>query len=505
MSGVQYTAASEWSRLNNLRSGLLDKAERLAEITLPQVCPDDSYDAGRDSLTNGVTSLGAQLATNLNNKLMLAMFPASRPFFRLAMSEADTQELLEKTGLTMDILTDSLAQGERDALLQLEMSGGREGLYEAMNHLIVVGNILMDSRDKDTLCFHHLKEYVCQRDSKGVPLDIILKQQMTVRELSGEAAAYLPDHYFHNPQQTVARYTWLCREGDRYRMSEWIDDVRLPDNKFGGRYKIGDEPLHALTWRLPLKQHYGVGRVEEYFCDLGAYENTSEALSDGAILASQFRWALNPAGMTRPEDFQNAANGSVVPGVAGDVQLIFANIGQQLNTVLSVSQVFERRLGAGFLMNSAVTRDAERVTAEEIRIQAQELESTLGGVYSRIARDIQIPIANWLMKKANLSIKGTKLRPVIITGLDALSRNADLERLLQFLSNITGLSQIPPQVRLRLQESNIITDIAAGLGINSKRYVASDDEVQARLAQLQEQTAAGGDPQTPNVETENQA
>lgn len=504
MTGV-YTAASEWSRLDALRTGLIDRAERLAEITLPQVCPDDSYDSGRDSLTNGVTSLGAQLATNLNNKLMLAMFPASRPFFRLAMSEADTQDLLEKTGLTMDLLTDSLAQGERDALLQLEMSGGREGLYEAMNHLIVVGNILMDSRDKDTLCFHHLKEYVVQRDSKGVPLDIILKQQMAVREISGEAAAYLPEHYFVNPQTVVARYTWLCRDGDKYILSEWIDDVRLPDRKFGGRYKMGDEPLHALTWRLPLKQHYGVGRVEEYFADLGTYENTSEALADGAVLASQFRWALNPAGMTRPEDFQNAENGAVFPGTSNDVSLVFANIGQQLNTVLSLSQVYERRLGAGFLMNSAVTRDAERVTAEEIRIQAQELESTLGGVYSRIARDIQIPIANWLLKKANLSIKGTKLRPVIITGLDALSRNADLERLLQFLSNITGLSQIPPQVRLRLQESNIITDIAAGLGINSKRYVASDDEVQQRLAQLQEQTAQGGDPQTPNVETENQA
>lgn len=498
---VEYTASSEWHRLNSLRTGLIDRAERLSEITLPQVCPDDTYDTGLDALTNGVTSLGAQLVTNLDNKLMMAMFPASRPFFRLAMSEADTQDLIDKTGLTLDLLTDSLAQGERDALLQLEMSGGREGLYEAMNHLIVVGNILMDTRDKDTLVFHHLKEYVVQRDSKGVPLDIILKQEVCVRELSGDAVSYLPGHYFDDPHQKVCRYTWLCRQGDRYILSEWLDDVRLPD-KFGGRYKIGEEPLHALTWRLPLKQHYGVGRVEEYFCDLGAYEGTSEALADGAILASQFRWALNPTGMTRPEDFQNAENGSVIPGNANDLGLIFANIGQQLGTVLTISQVYERRLGAGFLMNSAVTRDAERVTAEEIKLQAQELESTLGGVYSRVARDIQIPIANWLLKKANLSIKGTKIRPVVITGLDALSRNADLERLLQFLSNITSLSQIPPQVRLRLQESNVITDIAAGLGINTKRYVASDDEVQQRLAQLQQQTAQGGDPQTDNVSTE---
>ena len=58
-----------------------------------------------------------------------------------------------------------------------------------------------------------------------------------------------------------------------------------------------------------------------------------------------------------------------------------------------------RRLGAAFLLNTAVTRDAERVTAQEIRMQAQELESSLGGVYSRLANELQLPLAKRLLQE----------------------------------------------------------------------------------------------------------
>lgn len=491
--GMLHTAESEWQNLNSKRSGLLDRAERLSEITIPSVCPDDQYDSGRDSLTNGVTSLGAQCTTHLTNKLMLAMFPASNPFFRLAMSESDAQQFIAENELTMDLLTEVLSQGERDALLQLEMSGGREGLYEAMTHLPIVGNVLMDARSKDKLEFIPLKEYVVRRARNADVLTVIIKQELAHCELSEDVLDHIDPRREGDPDHVRQLYTWCRRVRGKYRITMHVDQIELPYGKFGSTYALDDCPLHPLTWRLPLGQHYGVGRVEDYFADFGTHEVISESLSDGAIMASQFRWLQNPTGITRPEDFQNSKNGDVIPGAANDLQLIFANVGQQLNTVLAISNTFQQRLGQGFLLNSSVTRQAERVTAEEIRLQAMELESSLGGVYSRIARDIQIPLAKWLMRKANLNIKGTKLRPVVITGLDALSRNADLERLMNFLANVTQLDQIQPETRMKLQESNIIADIAAGLGVSKKRYVASDDEIQQRMQQMQAQQAQGGD------------
>lgn len=500
MNRTWVTASSEWSHLHTKRTGLVDRSERLAEITIPSVMPDDSYDSGRDALTNGVTSLGSQCVTHLTNKLMMTMFSASRPFFRLAMTEREADEMAGNLNISVDDLTDALAQGERDALLQLEMSGSREGLYEAMNHLVVVGNILMDLRSKESVEFIPLKEYVVRRARNGKPLTIIIKQEVMHCELDEDVLDVIDPKRIGNPEQQRCTYTWCRREKGKMKITQHVDDYELPYAKFGSNHEIDDCPLLPLTWRLPIGQHYGVGRVEDYFCDFGTHETVSEALSDGAIMASQFRWLQSPTGITRPEDFQNSRNGDVIPGMANDLALVFANVGQQLNTVLAISQQFEKRLGQGFLLNSAVTRDAERVTAEEIKLQANELESSLGGVYSRLSGDVQGPLAKWLMRKADLSIKGTKLRPVVVTGLDALSRNADLERLLQFLQDVTSLSQIPPQTAAMLQTANIIADMAAGVGVNKRRYVASDDEIKQRMQQIQQQQMQGsGDPATANV------
>lgn len=44
------------------------------------------------------------------------------------------------------------------------------------------------------------------------------------------------------------------------------------------------------------------------------------------------------------------------------------------------------------LLNSAVQRNGERVTAEEIRYVAGELEDTLGGVYSLLSQELQLSL-----------------------------------------------------------------------------------------------------------------
>ena len=43
------------------------------------------------------------------------------------------------------------------------------------------------------------------------------------------------------------------------------------------------------------------------------------------------------------------------------------------------------------------SRSAERVTAEEVRYMAQELETALGGVYSILSQEFQYPFVNLLL------------------------------------------------------------------------------------------------------------
>jgi hypothetical protein len=477
---------SEFDELHMKRETMLSRFERLAQLTVPSVLTDEFYDEEQDQLTNSWSSLGAQAVTHLTNKLMLTMFAPSNPFIRLELDEAVKAEFMKELRITEDVITDVLSAGERAALKEMERIGLRPQLFEAILHLIVIGNVLMDLSGKDLVLFG-VRDYVVQRSKTGRFIKLIIKEDTTVGELSKRAQAeYRGKYAMAKEDQCVAFYRRIKFMDGKYYEDAAIDDFKLSP-AFNARYSVDDCPYHALTWRLPAKRHYGVGRVEDYAKDFGTHDMQSQAMTEGAVLASQFRWAVNPAGTTRAEDIIGSANGAAVPASENDIAIIFANIGQQLNTVLTISQEVSRRIGHGFLVGSAVTRDAERVTVEEIRMQAQELESSLGGVYTRLSLDIQLPLAKWLLKRAKVEIEGTQIDPIILTGLDALSRSADLDRLTGFIGDVTTFASIPPDVRVQLNENNVIADMAAGRGVARARYVASPDEVQARQAELQTQ------------------
>lgn len=480
------TAPSEWNRLDGLRSGMMSRLERLAQLTIPSVLPPAHYNQEQEQLTNGHNSLGAQAATHLTNKIMLAAFAPSRPFMRLDIETREKHKLMEMLQVEEDVITDVLTIGEAEALKELEKAGQRQNLFELVTHLVCVGNILMDLSG-DTLNVVTIRDYVVRRNAKGQVVCIIIRECYRIDELEDDVKAIYRQRFPNKRDDETAHvYTWVKKKGSKYHANVWVDDIELP-SEFSSVHTEENLPWRPLVWRLPAKQHYGVGRAEDFANDLAEHEVLSRALSEGAVLSSSFKWGANPGGITRPEDVVGSPNGQIIPAAKDDLFLIYANIGQQLSTVQGIRSDVARRIGQGFLMNSAVTRDAERVTAEEIRIQAMELEASLGGNYSRIAMDIQQPLSHWLLKRSKVEIKGTKIEPVIITGLDALSRNADRERMMVFLNDVTLLDSIQPNTRMKLRERNIIADMAAGAGVERGRYVASEQEIMAAQQEAQAQ------------------
>ncbi|WP_416142558.1 portal protein, partial [Escherichia coli] len=84
----------------------------------------------------------------------------------------------------------------------------------------------------------------------------------------------------------------------------------------------------------------------------------------------------------------------------------------------------EARLSYAFMLNSAVQRTGVRVTAEEIRYVASELEDTLGGVYSILSQELQLPLVRVLLKQLQATQQIPELpkeavEPTISTGLEA--------------------------------------------------------------------------------------
>jgi hypothetical protein len=166
-----------------------------------------------------------------------------------------------------------------------------------------------------------------------------------------------------------------------------------------------------------------------------------------------------------------------------------------------VIKEYVNRLGRGFIMTSAVTRDAERVTAEEIRLLAGELENGLGGGYSRLAVDLQRPLGLFLMALNKFRVKDKEIELTVVTGLDALSRNGDLENLRGWLDDIMKLNAAGPEITRPLNLTALYRDLASPRGITEylrdpEEIKAEQDEQAAReVAAAQASRAPQGEPQ----------
>lgn len=486
-------ASGEWMRLKGRRHGLEKRWEQYAGFTLPRLFTDENWNEDTDELAHDWQAVGAQAVNHLTNKVMLALFAPSRPFMRL---EADGTWLAEVSGQGVDpsLIEAALAQAELDAVKAMDsIPGARSKLYLVISNLIVLGNVCMHlPKDKGTPPrIFNIAQYVVRRTGTGAIKQAIIKECLRFDELdpkvqkavaaSGEGSRYQPDTKVEHFRQIVRN------DKGGYELWQYVDKCKLPDEFRGAWPDEESLEYRFLTWNLKDGNHYGTGLVEDYRADFAGLSALSEAQIKGAVLASEFRWLVNPAGMTKVEDFENSENGGALPGQEGDISLVANSKPGDLQVVGSVVQDYIQRIGRGFLLGSAVTRNAERVTAEEIRMQAQELETSFGGTYSSIAVGIQLPMARWLLRNVNLDVKGTKLKITIVTGLDALSRSGDLDALRAALADLANLGQIK-QLVPEINSRAVTQAILAGHGLPASKYLRSEEEVQAEQ-QAQQQAA----------------
>ena len=124
----------------------------------------------------------------------------------------------------------------------------------------------------------------------------------------------------------------------------------------------------------PHREDYGRGFVEEYLGDLKSLEALTKAIVEGS--AEQLKYChVNPNGTTRARTLAEAPNGAIVQGSEGDVSVLQLNKFNDFRTAQATMNGITDRLSQAFLLTSGVVRDAERVTAEEIRMLSQELEA----------------------------------------------------------------------------------------------------------------------------------
>ncbi len=489
------TAKSEFTRLDGLRAAYLTRAEKHAGFTLPRICPPSNYDSNRDSLTHDFQSVGAQAVNHLVNRLMLTLFAPSRPFLRLTLAR-DLMNKLVSEGADPADIESALAEGEQQATAELDNRPIRPKLYELLATLVIVGDGLMHlpRGDEEEASVYNIRDYVQQRTPAGRISTLIVREKVLATDLTEPArVAYLASGKRILKDDDVVCVYHYVRRLAKHKLEEttWVEDTQLPP-EFTETYSDEDCPWVSTAWHLKRGQHYGTSHVEDYSGDFAALSALSEAQVKGAILASEFRWLVNPGGMTKPEDLQNSENGAALPGVEGDITLVANSKPGDLQVVRLIGEDYIRRIGHGFLLNSAMTRDAERVTAEEIRLQAMELETGLGGVYTRLALGLQAPLGRWLLDAVDVKLGSTKIKMRIVTGLDALSRNGDLAALRAALADCAGLQQLG-DVAGELNLQAIISTIFIGHGIKADKYLKTATQKAAEQEQaLANQAATAG-------------
>lgn len=475
-------AAELWAACDGQRRSLITRVERYAALTIPKVCLPDGYDHNATDEAHDYQSIGAQATNHLTNKLMLAMFAPSRPFAKLiAGKKAKAQAVALK--MTQTQLEQMLATGEREAIKELDSRGQRPKLFQLLRHLVVAGNVLL-VLDKKGIRAIGLKNYVVKRNIWGEVMHLVVREQIKFDELDPEIVKRLRTRYQDDTR--VDFFKWVKREDNgSYTMTQWVNEFRLP-KEYNGRWPSDRCPYIPLTWDLADEADYGTGLVEEYSGDLEALSVLSEAIVDGGVLGTEMRWMVNPGGQTSIDDLNDSENGDALPGLPADVAPVQGGNPNAITVADSIADKYERRVSRGFLMGSAVIRDAERVTQEEVRMTANELETAYGGVYSTLASSLQKPVAQWLFDAVGLKLDGADLEVTIVTGLDALSRNGDLENFRLAMGDMASVVSVPPELAARMKWDEVGAFVGQGRNIDLSRFIMTD----AEFAEKQQAQAA---------------
>jgi len=441
-------------------------------------------------------SMGARCVNNLAAKLLLTLFPPNAPFFQLAIDDFQIQKMTGQAGLRAQV-DEALNKMERAVATEIETSCTRPALFEALKQLIVGGNTLLVVAPNNRIRVYKLSHFVCKRDPAGNPLEIVTKEAISPLELGDELRAALniaSGNGPPKPDDSLDLYTgWrLVQMGGSaiWKVHQEINDQVLPNSN--GSYPKDKCPALPLRWNSLDNEDYGRGIFEEYLGDFKSLEGLQKAIVQGAAAAAKILFLVKPNSTTKKSTITESESGDVMSGNAEDVTVLQMNKYNDFKVALDTRNEIIKALSFAFMLNTAVQRDGERVTAEEIRYMAQELESSLGGVYSTLSADLQLPLVEVLMGNMQRAgrlptlPKGT-VKPMITTGVAAIGRGSDSARLDSFLQKIEPLG---PTALAYLNMGDMIKRVGTGEGIDMDGLVKPDQQVQQEQQQQAMQEAA---------------
>ena len=482
-----YKAKERYNQLTTARTQFLDMAVECSELTLPYlVTRDDSY-KGKRTLTQPFQSVGAKAVVTLAAKLMLAVLPPQTAFFKLQVRDDKLGETLDpQMRSELDL---SFSKIERLIMDFIAASSDRVVVHQALKHLIVSGNALI-FMGKDGLKHYPLNRYVVNRDGNGNVIEIVTKESVD-RKVLGIAPPpnEQPNGDYGADEDDAEVYTCVKMDENSgsWRWHQEVDGMILEGSQ-------STAPKNASPW-LVLRfntvdgEDYGRGRVEEFIGDLRSLNGLAQALVEGASVASKVIFLVSPSSTTKPQTLAKAGNGAIIQGRPEDVGVVQVGKTADFSTAAQLSAQIEKRILEAFLVMNV--RNAERVTAEEVRLTQLELEQSLGGLFSLLTVEFLVPYLNrtlLILQRSNQIPRLPKdvVRPKIVAGINSLGRGQDNESLTRFIGTIA--QTLGPEALMKfIDPSEAIKRLAAAQGIDVLNLVKSQQQLQQDKAMMQQQ------------------
>ena len=493
------------------RRETLDRARLCAALTKPWVLPPDGWSED-EKLPETFTSLASRGISNLEGRLLLALFPASgQPFFKLKpgskflydpeVDPAMLKEFNDRLQLHELIIMAHLDRADNKGKSNGRRAGFRSRMRTALSQLLITGDVLCQLHDDFSLRVYRRDNYVTRRDSTGDVLYHIIREKI--------------DPLVLDEDQLIScdlSKDDLLDESPRDRMEDLYTKIEW--QPLSNRWKIQQEcrdkiiveyeekvtPFLSTPFELAPGANYGRGLIEQNIGDVRAINELSERLLDHAAIASKMLFALDYNSQVRPQDLAQPT-GSVIQarvqqGQITDVGLMKAEKMNDFQVANIARESIRKDLSTVMLMEADQLPQYDRASRYHVQRVAMELEGALGGVYAPIADSIQIGLierARAILTRKGLlpSMPQDSVEVEAVTGLQAMSNESDSEKMMGLLQVV---SQLGPETMNRVNKAVLLDMMMRHACIYEPGLIRSEEEIQAeieeqRQAMMQQQVA----------------
>jgi hypothetical protein len=490
---------SRYDKLASFREQYLWEARMISQAVIPYLYPPVGT-THLFTLPSANQSLVAKGVMNLAKELASTIFPSNGRFFEnkikpnLAKSLQEMQQQQGQEDQSGEIA--SIEQTinnkliERDDIIRktIKTTPDAENVYQLFIHNQVGGEVCFFKPNVATSKIYTLEEFVAEFDSSGEMVEVIVRDAVHVSKFTKEQLKKLfkeddPEKYEKGQLDYIEIYTRQVRRFDHWEIQVEVAGQRFPDME--GHEHLDAPPFIVIPFILYPGRKYGVGWCSQNRGDIIQYENLTLALNELSKAACKVIAVIPPELKLTQQELASTPGMSWAFGNAGaPPEMIFADVSRNIQAIQPYWQTARTTIMALFLLNEAVQRQAERVTAEEIQTMMGSLRNLLGGLYLSLARRWQYPYLRRmirLMEKEGLipEIPEESTELVLTAGVESMESEEELQSLDQMMNRLLMFAKLDPTILSTLNKEEFKTRLMNYLRVvRGNLWLTQDQEAE---------------------------